>query len=170
MRKLLCALMCICLLLSLCACTGGDNSVTFYYTRPIDRYVYGTEDGVIAPESREVSGHEEDLNYILTLYLEGPLDQELISPFPEGTSLEGVTYSDATLYVTLNKNFASLEDLDHTIAAACMASTCFELTAAEYVVIKCGSEEYGNQSIKLSRDSLLLIDDSEETSPSETAQ
>lgn len=160
-----CALLC-CMLLMLCGCTAKNDDILFYYPRK--DFSYGTQDGVIASETREAPGHEEDLDYLLTMYLEGPLDPSLHSPFPRGTALEGFTYSDATMYVTLSEAFAQLEGIDHTIASACLAYTCFHLTAAEKVVIKCNSEDYGNRSITLSRDAMILYDDSTATLPRES--
>ena len=118
MRKC-CALLLCCMLLALCGCKSSDDDILFYYTRR--EFSYGSQDGVIASETREAPGHEDDLEYLLTLYFEGPLDQALQSPFPRGTALEGFTYSDATMYVTVNEAFARLEGMDHTIASACVA-------------------------------------------------
>ena len=165
MRKC-CALLCCMMLLMLCGCNSSDEDILFYYPRKA--LSYEAPDGVIASEAREAPGHEDDLTYLLTMYLEGPLDQKLSSPFPKGTSLVGFTYSDATMYVTLNEAFAQLEGMDHTIASACVAYTCFHLTAAEKVVIKCNSEDYGNRSITLSRDAMILYDDSTATLPPST--
>ena len=163
MKKCCALLLCCMMILTLCGCGSSDSDILFYYTRR--EFSYGTQDGVIASEIREAPGHEDDLTYLLTMYLEGPLDQKLSSPFPKGTALEGFTYSDATMYVTLNEAFAQLESMDHTIASACVAYTCFNLTSAESVVIKCNSEEYGNRSITLSRDDMILFDDSTATLP-----
>lgn len=157
MKRVFSALLCILLTIPLLGCSSEEESILFYYTRA--EFLYGAEDAVIAQEIREAPGHEEDLDYLLNLYLEGPLNQNFTSPFPKGTVLQGFTYSDATMYVTLSEEFAQLEGMDHTIAAACMAYTCFHLTAAEKVVIKCNSEEYGNRSITLRRESMVLFDD-----------
>ena len=158
----------ILVLLMLTGCTPQDPQLHFYYRQK--ELVYGAADGVIAMEPREAPGHEDDLDYLLTLYLEGPLDDTLVSPFPQGTAMEGFTYSDATMYVTLNDVYASLDGMDHTIASACIAHTCFDLTKAEKVVIKCTSSEYGNKSITLTRDALLLTDDSTATASTEPTQ
>ncbi len=157
MKRILSALLCLLLMLPCLGCSNGEKSILFYYTRA--EFLYGTQDAVIAQEVREAPGHEDDLDYLLNLYLEGPLNQNFISPYPEGTAFQGFTYSDATMYVTLSQEFAQLEGMDHTIAAACMAYTCFQLTAAEKVVIKCNSEKYGNRSITLTRESMVLFDD-----------
>ena len=122
-------------------------------------FQYGDPQAVIAQEVREAPGHENDPEYLLRMYLEGPLDDTLVSPFPKGTVLESITFSNQTVYVTLNEIYAGLDGMDHTIASACMAQTCFSITNAETVVIKCNSQEFGNKSITLTRDSLVFTDD-----------
>ena len=154
----------LCLLLLLTGCAEKENQLQFAYRQK--DLQYGASDSVIKWESRQAPGHEEDLEYLLILYLEGPLDDTLVAPFPAGTALEGFTYSDSTLYVTLTEQYAGLDGIEHTVASACIAQTCFRLTPAEKVVIKCTSEELGNKSITLYRDSVLLYDDS--TAPPQT--
>lgn len=166
MKKCCAFVLCCLMLLILGSCGASEEEILFYYTRA--DFAYGVRDGVIDSEKREAHGREADLEYLLTMYLEGPLSQTLTSPFPAGTALVGFTYSDATMYVTLNEAFAQLEGMDHTIASACLAYTCFQLTAAEKVVIKCNSEDYGNRSITLSRDAMILFDDSAAMLPSGT--
>ena len=164
MKRSLLLLISLLILLSCTACGSQDESFLFFYPRA--EYAFGEADAVIAPEEREAPGHEADLDYLLTLYLEGPLDASLVSPFPRGTGLAGFTESDDTLYVTLSSAFGALDGMEHTIAAACLAYTCFDLTDVQTVVIQCDSETYGNRSITLHRDSLLLTDDT--TAPAET--
>ena len=157
MKRVIRFLLCLMLMIPLCGCGNQEDAIEFYYIRA--DILNGVPDGVIACETREAPGHEDDLDYLLNLYLEGPLTQSLVSPYPKGTVLQSFSYSDATLYVTLSEEFAKLEGMDHTIAAACMAYTGFQLTSAEKVVIKCSSPEYGNRSITLSREDLVLFDD-----------
>jgi len=146
-----------CLMALLTGCGGRQDEIRFAYRQKDLRY--GDLQAVIGWETREAPGKEEDIQYLLTLYLEGPLDDTLVSPFPRGTALESVTFSDQTIHVTLSPVYAGLDGMEHTLASACMAQTCFQLTNVQTVVIKCTSEEYGNKSITLTRDSLLLVDE-----------
>ncbi len=147
----------LCLAILLTGCTVKNEGIRFTYRQK--DLNYGSSQGVIAWESREVPGHEDDFQYLLNLYLEGPLDDTLASPFPKGTALESVTFSNHTAYVTLNEVYAEPDGMEHTVASACMAQTCFDLTNVQTVVIKCYSQEFGNKSITLTRDSLVLTDD-----------
>ena len=69
MRRAFCLFLAICLFFSGCSLSGERmrEPVTFYYPRRV--YQYGVEDGVIAAEQREASGHRKDLSYLLALYL-----------------------------------------------------------------------------------------------------
>lgn len=158
MKRLICMLLITALLAVFPGCSEADgDSVSFYYLRT--ELSYSTEDGVIAPEARAISGSREDLNYLLRLYLEGPLTDMMTSPFPVGTQLISVEQEDSSLLLELSGEFAALEGIDLTMAGACLASTCFALTDAEAVQITAGTPE-DNISITLTRNSLTLLDDS----------
>ena len=62
-----------------------------------------------------------------------------------------------------SEEFAALKNMDLSIAAACFASTCFDLTDAQTVRI-IATSTYDEVSIVLSRESLTLIDSSAESS------
>lgn len=158
MKRLICMILIAVLLAVFPGCSEADgDSVSFYYLRT--ELSYGTEDGVIAPEARAVSGSHEDLTYLLRLYLEGPLTDMMTSPFPVGTQLISVELKEGTLLLELSGEFAALEGIDLTMAGACLASTCFALTDTEAVQITAGTSE-DKTSITLSRNSLTLLDDS----------
>ena len=170
MKRLICVLLAAALLLALASCgTNAGDPVAFYYLRGPEDYVYGAQDGVIVMEERAVSGHGEDLNYLLQLYLDGPLDSSLTSPFPQGSQPVRIELSGGVLLLEMNRDFAALEGLDLTLACACLSSTLFSLTDAEQVTITSATSQGEPRSITLTRDSLTLLDDSiPETVPAET--
>ena len=149
MRKTICLVLAL-LLLSTCGCKNKED-VHFFYPRTEIRY--DVADGVITSEPRDIGADDIDLTYTLKLYLEGPISQDLRSPFPRGTSLESLSYAGGQLFLVLSEPFAALENLDYMIASACLASTCFDLTDAETVTIK---TKY--TSITLTRENLVLED------------
>lgn len=160
MKKTGCIFLIISLLLGLCACgfgSAGKEPVEFYYLRT--SFIYGAEDGVIASETRESSGHAGDLNYLLSLYLRGPLDDDLKSPFPAGCQIVELRRDSRTLRLTFDAAFAQLKDLDLTLACACLAKTCFGLSDAMEVKIDAAVPD-GNSAVNItiSRDSLILED------------
>ena len=138
---------------------SGDilEPVEFYYPRNSASFVYGAADGVITAEIREASGHVGDLNYLISMYLRGPQDTALRSPFPAGCKLEGIRTEESTLHVFLSSEFATLEGTDLTLACAALARTCLSMTQYQYICIDAVSEDQ-TVSVILDDASLLLAD------------
>lgn len=137
MKRITALFLSLIILLGLCACQYQDSDiiepVEFYYQRT--EFIYGGTDGVIVPETREASGHAGDLSYLLTLYLRGPLDASLEAPFPTSCKLLGFNLEGKTISLTLDSTFASLENMELTLACACLAKTCFALADVTQVQI-----------------------------------
>ena len=150
MKKTFCLFLAMLLLLGTCGCRQTDE-IHFYYPRVDVRY--DISDGVITYESRDISRDSVDLSYMLKLYLEGPISQELYSPFPQGTALESISYAGKQLFILMNESYATLDNVDYTIACICIASTCFALTDAASVTIKTTYT-----SITLTPDMMVLDD------------
>ena len=117
--------------------------------------MYGAEDGVLAGEVREGSGHVGDLNYLITMYLRGPQDTTLRSPFPAGCKLEEVRSGGNTLCIVLGSEFTALENTELTLACAALAKTCLALSHTQRVRIDSSSDEK-TFTVTLTEDSLLL--------------
>ena len=166
MKRVIVILLSLAVLLSLWSCTAQkapeEDTILFYYERDTgdpDRYLYGTADGVIAPEERDLAGHGDDLWFLLTLYLKGPNSDGLVSPFPMNTALVDVFWEDTALTVTVSGSFSSLSDMEMTLAAASLSATCFGLTDAEavnFTVTPVADER--SYSLTLTRDDLILTD------------
>ena len=141
MRRFVCIILTLLMLLSGCstALNNIKEPVEFYYLRdcnkPDDYKVYFSE-GPFASEIREASGHRNDLYYLLSIYLRGPLDSGLISPFPAGCKVVKAHQDGRKLAVSLNTAFAELEDMDLTVACVCLAKTCMELANVDSVHIE----------------------------------
>ena len=157
MRKITALLLAVVLLLGLTGCMQTTDTATFYYARHEDSYIYGMDNAVIAGEYRDITGHRGDLKYLLTLYFHGPTSEYLHSPFPSGLVLRSVTQEANALHVELSASLTMLTGTDLTLACACLARTCFGLTDAESVTIT--SDGLGFVSMTLTRESLLLVDD-----------
>ena len=157
MRKIIALTLAAFLLIGLTGCLETTDTATFYYTRFEDSYLYGMDNAVIAGEYRDVTGHSGDLKYLLTLYFHGPTTEYLRSPFPSGMVLRTVERQGDTVHVALSSSLTMLTGTDLTLACACLARTCFSLTDAQSVTIS--SDGLGFVSMTLTRDSLLLVDD-----------
>lgn len=155
MKRFLCIILSGILAASLLGCS--PNSLTpsdthkFYYRHA--EFQYGIENSVIESEQRDVSGHAGDLFYLITLYLSGPLDETLISPFPSSTRLLSVEKHEKALLITLTDSGVSVLDSEYSLACVCLALTCMEFPDFTQVTIQNQS-----RSITLSREQLTLFD------------
>lgn len=153
----------LCLLAVLClsGCLRSEepgNTVTFYYQRT--ETAYGSSDGVIASEQRVITAANTDLHYLLSLYMNGPVDESLTLPLPGGTRLTDIRTEDGLLTLVFSSELSGLENMDLSISCACISYTCFSLTDAERVRIEAPAANYGTPvSFTASRDSFLLYDD-----------
>jgi hypothetical protein len=160
MKRILSLLLALLLIASLWGCTrqeDPDKPITFYYSRA--EYVYGNEGSVMGAEEREWNGQSDDLKGILTLYLNGPLNETLQSPFPSGTALVEIIVIDRQLIISLNNKLSLLSGIDLTLACACLSKTCFQLTDAEQITIKSPeTEAHPAVYVTLSRNSIAFSD------------
>ena len=154
MKRIFCLILTLLLVCSICGCHYSDSGdilepVEFYYPRNSTNFIYGSSDGVIAAEIREGSGHTEDLKYLLSMYLRGPLDAGLRSPFPENCKLLTAYAEGDTVYVRLNSVFSNLENMELTLACASLVKTCLSIVDVTYVRIDSVAE---GKSISITMD------------------
>ena len=161
MKRLFCTLLAASLLLSLLSGCGQEmkEPVIFYYRK--DAY----EEKMVSPiagEEREVAGHRDDLKYLLSFYLMGPISKDLASPLPRSTLLYTVSQEGTGLTIAITNTSALLSDSEFSLACACLSMTCMGLANVENVTSVSGS-----RSLTISRDNLLLNDT---VTPEETAK
>lgn len=153
MKKVLCLLVLPVLVVSFCACTFFKaDTVSFYYPRR--EFLFDEQDGVIAPENRDASGHTTDMQYLLSLYLMGPLSQDLAPAFPKKTHLISCSRNDAKINIELSDTSEDLTDADFSLSCACLALTCIRAFSAEEIMIISGSRTHS-----IREDTLLLYED-----------
>lgn len=154
MRRILSFLLIVILLFSLSACNpGNSNPVQFYYCRDSEDYRFFEENGVIQWENRDIVGHDHDLRYVLGLYLAGPLEEGLKSPFPKTVRLLSFSESDTTLTIELSDLQRNLTDPEFSLACACLTLTFLNYTQCSDIIITSGE-----RSITMNKDSILLFD------------
>lgn len=165
MKKIICLLLAVLLCITGCDFKQEDPpGVLFYYLRDPDNFVYGAADGVVTSEERDPAGYRNNLKYLISLYLQGPVDENLQSPFPAGCKLVVIGQANDELTILLNSNFCTLKDMDLTLACVCLAKTCFSLTDVQRVRIMAESfsgQVSVDQTIHI--DSLLLEDTPQST-------
>jgi len=157
MKRQLTWLLLTALLLS--GCGKINPTVQFYY---VSKNYQSTLTDVIVSEKRDASGHENDLSYLLTLYLMGPADKSLQSLLPLGASFQCKENTDGSLDIILADTAKVLTDTDFSLACACLTLTCLDITNAAEVNITSG-----NRSVTMDRDNLTLFDTLTETTPTE---
>ena len=111
-------------------CTDQEELRTAEFYYPRSTYTQDSMDSVIAPEER----NRENLSTITLLldqYLQGPLDEELCSPFPPECKLLTMSNKDRTVTLVLSESFADLSGLDRSLAYACLGYTCANLDTIE---------------------------------------
>ena len=136
----------IALLLTLTLCCLGcqsenDTQHAFYYLRTEETIAYGKEDALIAAVPQEF-GPDMELDTIVQLYLDGPVEENLRSPFPRGTYLLSVTTQNDTLTLILSREFSTLDGIQLTVASACLTATCRDLTGFEKIQVRSGEKIY----------------------------
>ena len=154
MKRFLCWLMVIVLTAALIGCSAPSFDPTiFYYCRRPETYQYFEADGIIASEDRDLTGHSSDLRYLVALYLAGPLDEDLISPFPRKTRLLEDEVINNRIRIELTDVGNTLTDAEFSLAAACLARTCIEHTQCLDVTIKSGA-----RSITINAENVIIFD------------
>ena len=131
------------------------GTVTFYYARK--EFLYGAPDGAIGSEQRDIRGHEEDISYLLALYLEGPLDETLRSPLPGKSRVRILDLSQVgdALHIKLSDLSTVMTDSQFTLASACLTRTCMEVLNVQAVLI-----ESGDRSVRMNPSNLQFYDES----------
>ena len=153
--------------LILCGCSAqsqqSSNSITFYYLK--QAYTFGQSGESIVAEQRDSSGMRRDLSYLMSMYLLGPVEEDHISPLPQGTRIQCTTKENERVQLELSEAARSLSDIEFSIACSCLSMTCFDITnTTEVTVIN------GERSITMTPDRLILTDDSSSNPITEETQ
>lgn len=146
------------LLLSACNHSDSGDTVTFYYARNPQHKTAPIETFCTA-ETRNITSQNTNLRYLLSLYLQGPLDSNSVSPFPANTQLVKLDMHNRQFFIQLSQEFAELSGIDLTVACTCISLTCFDLADVDRVtVFTPASEDYPAVEVTLSREDLTLTD------------
>ncbi len=164
MKRILSLLLCFALALPLFGCAGQSGQTArvpgnFYYRRT--ETAYGTTDGVISSEVRELDGISSDVDALLAAYFSGPESGELESPFPRDSQVHAWELSGQTLSLTMNESFSALTGVELSIACVCVAKTFLGLLPITQVRFQAESGLLGGEkAVTLSEESISLYDDS----------
>ena len=142
------------IILLLAGCSSGQRDGTlFYYCRDPEQYRYFEEDGVIHPESRDLMNHRNDLRYMVSLYLAGPMEEGVASPFTKATKLISAELREDVVYIELSGHNKILTDSEFSLACACLTLTCMDYMPCQAVSITSG-----DRNITMDAQSILIYD------------
>jgi len=161
MRKTVSMLICLLMLLSMAGCAREakkiQKPVNFYYRQ--STVAYDQDGGVIGSELRESLGNENNIKALLSLYLDGPVSENLSQTFPEDVFVVSVNCTDGVAKVVFSYQFAALSGIDLTIACACVTMTVMELTGMETVQISAAGALLDQcESIIMDKNALFTTD------------
>lgn len=140
-----------------CSESPASDAPTFYYL--LAQPEFGSDGSIIGSESRPSAEGNNQLRYLLALYLSGPIDESLRSPVPNSTAIMDLHFEGISLHLTMNGAFSTLSSVDITKACACIALTVFDCSNAQSIVIHYTETASGvTKALEFSRDSLLLHD------------
>lgn len=145
--------------LALTGCGLSQEGSRFYYPRT--EYLYNDPEPVVTWEHRDTAGHSQDLRYILSQYMMGPLDQKLQFPLPRGTRMTALDIVGTDVTVSVSEEAEVLSDARFSLAAACLGLTVMDtLKDDAALTLVCGE-----RSVTVTRENLLMY---EEPFPRET--
>lgn len=161
MKRFFCFLLSLLSLFCFWGCDSSDpDTVLFYYSRNPEVYQYFEEDSVIRAEQRDLTGHRNDLRYMLGLYLAGPLEENLTTPFTKSTRLISVEQKEKTVFIELSDHASTMTDSEFSLACACLTLTCLHFTQCDAVSIISG-----DRNITMNGDIILLYDSMPQQEP-----
>lgn len=153
MKRFITILLAVFILFPLLGCSNGISEYANFYYCSVD-YPFGENSSVIKSESRNISGHEGELSYLISLYLTGPSDKNLSSLFPKNTKLITAQINeDKQAEIELSYLGNHFSDSEFVLACACLSLSVMDFSDAEQVSITSGEK-----NITMSKDDLLLFD------------
>ncbi len=161
MRRVLCILLCIAMVFGLSACRQQPseriNPITFYYRNA--QMQYGSDASALYGLDVDLENLEIPISEIVSLYLEGPDEPFLESPFPPGIHLVSYDWHDNLLTLVLSDSFNSLIGLDRSYAMACLTLTLTQVNGIDGILVHTedGAFSYLNDRI-LTREDFILHD------------
>ena len=159
MKKLLSALLSICLIMCLFGChqeSDTPQGTPFYYCKKDPSY---QEDSTALTAEYRTDALDQSFNEVMEIYLQGPQSAALYSPFPDDLRLIGVHQENGVIYLTFSRELSQLSGLSLTMACSCITLTALTLTGANQAEIRCVTGLLdGQRSIIMDKDTLLLLD------------
>ena len=163
MRRVLCAL-CLTAALALSGCgpSGGDSGVLLYFCTDAQTH-HGP-----AIQSQPYTGPSgPGVEELVNALLAGPTQDGLVSPFPQGLSLQSWTLEDGLLTLNFSEQYGGLSDISLTLADYCLVLTLSQVEGVDTVQIQSAGHTYHSRSHQTLKAEEALLD---QTLPEEALQ
>ena len=145
MRRLLLSLvLALSLLLAGCGSSGESSGVLLYFcTDPNDHsQLHGP-----AIQSQPYAGPSgPGVEELVNALLAGPTQDGLVSPFPQGLSLQSWELEDGLLTLNFSEQYGGLADISLTLADYCLVLTMSQIAGVESVQIQSDGHTYHSRS------------------------
>lgn len=162
-KRMAAALILLTLLVGLfagCAVISSMQEPLLLYYRRTEIAYEG--EGLIGRETAD-NALERTPEALAERYFDGPRKDDLVSPFPKGTTLFSASVSNGVLSLKLSDDFANLSGVDLSLAMSCISMTFSQLEGIEEVEL---STEHlpinGQDQIRINQEQILLEDNSPE--------
>lgn len=153
MKRYLSFVLILVLLFSGCGATKGETgdkqNLTFYYC--VEGTDQLTSSVAVEGEARQVQVFT--LAQLMELYFMGPSSDRLRSPFPDGTKMLSQREGEDGLEITLSGGFFTLQGIELSIEAYCLARTVCEYLTLDHIVVV---DEMGAIRMEIDPDNYLL--------------
>lgn len=130
------------------AMSQEDTYELYFQVRELDAAgggdAVGTERSTLEKGSGQAA--QETAEAMVSLLLDGPQDESLVSPFPAGTGLQSVTVEGSHAVVDLTKAYSTLSGVALTMADYCVTLTLTQLPEIQTVSITVGGQELAYRS------------------------
>lgn len=158
MKKIIALVLSFVLLFAIYGCKNktSADALKFYYPRA--EYTFAEMDSVIASELvyPEKGAQQKTL---LTMYLQGPADPDLVRLFPSGTKVIACNTNGKVLHIMLSDQVCRLSGIQLSLALAAMTLTCIDLFQIDSVTFSAESGLLdGQKEISMDTASILRID------------
>lgn len=165
MKKLTAFLLAMVLLFSGCAVPSAADTtamaqpVRFYYPyAALDEQPF--DSGAIGWELRDLGAASLPVKEILEFYLQGPQQEDLVSPFPDNVNVVYASLSDGRLTIRTNEAIKSLTGISRSLAVACLVYTMTQFSTISSVQLLSGDQTLsGGWSGPWTDDDFVLTDD-----------
>ena len=161
MRKAICALLALSLLLAACADKPEPSTEGYELYYAAMPYESGGGDAIRAAAARVPKDGAQSTQALAEALVErlltAPAEDALRSPFPAGTSLQKLTVAGGRATVDLSEQYARLSGIDLSVADACLTLTLTQLDGVYAVRITADGRElpYRTTQLMTAADALL---------------